>query len=339
MHKKILTCNYRHQAVWLHSLEKSADCLRNLARFQARSLAKMATIAGKESYAGVLGGLVFGPGDGNEDIGDEDDEEEGGLGNKLVQQSDEVISEWNDCCEHMVKLGEVSRKISRVLGDALVENIQEEDLSEIFKKKIDELGNIIKVVEELLENTSELKENSNIEKEKINKRCNFHNRGYCRKGMQCPFKHPEEVCDSLLGGSTSCNDKQCDKRHPYDCRYYESDRGCRRGDNCAFNHQTAKATSRPANEFRKDATETVVERKNEDVAGNVEAHENVVEEKNCRAEPFEIILEEMAGNGNGDFTTEMLDRILEGFEGKEMKSKKNTKAQRPKGKLSGKGKN
>ena len=107
----------------------------------------------------------------------------------------------------------------------------------------------------------------------------------------------------------------------------------------AFNHETAKATSRSANEFRKDATETVVERKNEDVAGNVEAHENVVEEKNCRAEPFEIILEEMAGNGNGDFTTEMLDRILEGFEGKEMESKKNTKAQRPKGKLSGKGKN
>ena len=46
----------------------------------------------------------------------------------------------------------------------------------------------------------------------------------------------------------------------------------------------------------------------------------------------------MAANGNGDFTTEILDRILEGFEGKEMESQ-NTKAQRPKGKLSGQRKN
>ena len=46
------------------------------------------------------------------------------------------------------------------------------------------------------------------------KKCNFFNRGYCKNGNNCSHKHPDKVCENA-----NCSNINCDKRHPYLCKY------------------------------------------------------------------------------------------------------------------------
>ena len=177
----------------------------NHSRFQTRCFAKMAARhivdygGGIEQEDGEHGG-----GDDEEESNQSVSVEEG-----LVQQSDEIINEWNDCLEHMGKLGKVAEKITRVMREALAENVGEK---EMFGGKLWELGKLVKCVKEFEEYNTKLEQVEEIKGEKIKKMCNFNNRGYCKKGVMCPFKHPEEICDSSEDERVKCLNKECQKR-------------------------------------------------------------------------------------------------------------------------------
>ena len=143
----------------------------NHSRFQTRSFTKMAA----RDIVDYGGGIEQEDGE----HGGGDDEEERNqpvsVGERLVQQSDEIINEWNDCLEHMGKLGKVAEKITRVMREALAENVGEK---EMFGGKLWELGKLVKCVKEFDEYNTELEQVEEIKGEKNKKRCNFNNRGY-----------------------------------------------------------------------------------------------------------------------------------------------------------------
>ena len=61
--------------------------------------------------------------------------------------------------------------------------------------------------------------------------------GYCRFGVKCFRKHYSEVCHQL----EACNlTKTCEKRHPKNCRKYHTEKGCRFGSECDYNHKLNK---------------------------------------------------------------------------------------------------
>ena len=58
------------------------------------------------------------------------------------------------------------------------------------------------------------KQQNNDEFRIINKKCPYYNRGYCKFGDRCNYKHLDKVCDDI-----NCNEESCDKRHPYPCKF------------------------------------------------------------------------------------------------------------------------
>ena len=192
---------------------KSADlCTEKFLEFQTRSVAKMA--AKDESYNGNLGGLGLGQVDGDHDCDDDEEDQSSSFSvqDKLVQQSNAVLEEWNECLEHLGKLWNVAHRISQVMEDALAENMGAGSRNDTFRYKIHALGKMVNIVEEVLENISDLEEND-IREEKTKKICNFHNRGFCKKGKKCNFEHPEENYDLLKDGEVKCKTKECKKRY------------------------------------------------------------------------------------------------------------------------------
>ena len=70
---------------------------------------------------------------------------------------------------------------------------------------------------------------------KVKIRCNFYNRGFCRKGSTCDFEHPVKLCEQYkLEGE--CTRSICKDRHIYKCKYFQSQKGCFRGSSCEFLH-------------------------------------------------------------------------------------------------------
>ena len=65
------------------------------------------------------------------------------------------------------------------------------------------------------------------------KKCRYYNIGYCKfLKSKCNFFHPEEDCDG-----ESCDKKECNKRHPKICRYYNILSKCRFNDKCLYRHE------------------------------------------------------------------------------------------------------
>ena len=311
----------------------------------------------------VTNGDFEGPGlgqdDGDHGDGEVDDEEDGSFSmvQRLIQQSEDVAREWDDCLGHLVKLGEVAGKMTRIMGEALGENIGEDSRKEILQREIYKLKKMVKFVEEVVEENSEFEENDGTKEEK--KRCNFYNRGYCKKGSLCPYRHPEENCDIIL----NCKDKECKKRHPYHCKYSESPGGCRRGGSCAFHHRMVEERKDAKRVLSKDASVAELENSDKELveavtseavetepviveaveSGTVRVEVEAAEKDNLTveginnaniAEPMDIILEEIE---NGDFSSEVLDRILESFENKKREEEQG-EVQQKKKKVSKRGK-
>ena len=61
----------------------------------------------------------------------------------------------------------------------------------------------------------------------------FQKFGYCKFQQRCKRKHFTQVCDSLSRCKVL---KECEKRHPRNCKRYASENGCRHKENCAYNH-------------------------------------------------------------------------------------------------------
>ena len=75
--------------------------------------------------------------------------------------------------------------------------------------------------------------------ETIKTRCNFFNRGFCRSGSDCLFNHPKEDCKTDVERKI-CTERKCKKRHRLQCKYFNSERGCARGDGCIFLHKNIR---------------------------------------------------------------------------------------------------
>ena len=57
--------------------------------------------------------------------------------------------------------------------------------------------------------------------QKSSQKCNFNNRGFCKSKTECKNRHSDVVCDNQ-----KCEEENCDKRHPFQCKY---------GIHCRFN--------------------------------------------------------------------------------------------------------
>ena len=62
--------------------------------------------------------------------------------------------------------------------------------------------------------------------------CSYEKYGFCMKREQCPNFHPTEKCQDV-----NCCIVNCRKRHPQQCRFFATQKGCRFGSACKFDHQ------------------------------------------------------------------------------------------------------
>ena len=74
----------------------------------------------------------------------------------------------------------------------------------------------------------------------IVKKCRYHNRGYCKFKDNCRFLHSQVICGNFLENQV-CRTRQCQKRHPRDCRYWTGNpEGCIRQETCQYLHLPIK---------------------------------------------------------------------------------------------------
>jgi hypothetical protein len=64
------------------------------------------------------------------------------------------------------------------------------------------------------------------------KKCKYWNCGFCKKGRNCLWTHPEGDCKQYLEAGR-CRDKDCSYRHRRVCRYWLED-GCTRKKSCQY---------------------------------------------------------------------------------------------------------
>ena len=141
----------------------------------------------------------------------------------LGLQADGVIMEFTRCWGYLGQVGVMARDMVNLIEGEGTENID-------MQNKKAQLSRIIYLVEKAA--------NLEPKEEKLkSKKCNFYNRGFCYQGTACTFVHPQEVCE-LHEQSGTCGRKMCNKRHLYNCRYYNSESGCGRGDSCSFSHRS-----------------------------------------------------------------------------------------------------
>ena len=75
--------------------------------------------------------------------------------------------------------------------------------------------------------------------------CWFYQTGYCKYGSECKRYHEHETCKER-----KCNQNQCRKRHPQECKYFRNNNYCKFGVDCSFSHSET---------FKKDEFEIVIE--------------------------------------------------------------------------------
>ena len=129
--------------------------------------------------------------------------------------------------------------------------LKEKNHKDVRRKEIDDAIN--RLDEELKELKKEKKEKVSTgealvsEKEKVLKRCRYHNTGFCKYKAKCRFTHPEVVCKDQ-----QCEGKRCDKRHPKACKWMEREEGCRRKDHCKYSHDIPenKKSTNKVNTFK-----------------------------------------------------------------------------------------
>ena len=62
--------------------------------------------------------------------------------------------------------------------------------------------------------------------------CSYEKYGFCMKREKCDDFHPTENC---IDGN--CSIVNCRRRHPQQCRFFGTQKGCRFGSSCKFDHQ------------------------------------------------------------------------------------------------------
>ena len=74
--------------------------------------------------------------------------------------------------------------------------------------------------------------------QEVRKKCRYFNRRFCKYKSRCRFVHPDKICQFYVE-TGSCNSQECCDRHPKECKWIKSNRGCRRED-CVYLHKSIK---------------------------------------------------------------------------------------------------
>ena len=128
---------------------------------------------------------------------------------------------------------------------------------------VHELTEVIKLLELKI---IAIEKHQEPEKIKFPKRCRYLNVGYCKKGSDCLYSHPQETCQEYLESGSCASFRSCSKRHPKECRYWKRHH-CFRGNECMFLHQAVLNTvegnlsSIDASEKRENSTIEVNDQK------------------------------------------------------------------------------
>ena len=64
-----------------------------------------------------------------------------------------------------------------------------------------------------------------------NKLCLHNKFGFCKHGDKCRKEHVQEICQD-----NECNQSECRRRHPKECKYFKLYKRCKFNDFCAFSH-------------------------------------------------------------------------------------------------------
>ena len=113
-----------------------------------------------------------------------------------------------------------------------IEDLKEE--IELEKLKVKSLNEVINNQNKVIE-TLRNKHECETTKRRSQIKCRYWNRGYCKEGDSCNFKHLEEDCESFLK-NRKCEDMKCYKRHRTYCRYFRTEEGCYRKASCQYLH-------------------------------------------------------------------------------------------------------
>ena len=144
------------------------------------------------------------------------------LEKKLPQEENkeikEIIETQKVINEIIVANGDAIKRIDKELKKSLRTNAVAKDTS--AKDSVD--------VEEVVS-------------EKKRKRCRYFNRGFCKYLNKCRFVHPLDICGDYLRDD-KCERRECCDRHPKRCKWDNSDKGCRRGNECLYLHTTINET-------------------------------------------------------------------------------------------------
>jgi hypothetical protein len=62
--------------------------------------------------------------------------------------------------------------------------------------------------------------------------CRHYMYGFCKFGETCRKQHAKETCQEMF-----CENENCLKRHPRNCKFYDKYSRCKFGDYCAFAHR------------------------------------------------------------------------------------------------------
>ena len=89
--------------------------------------------------------------------------------------------------------------------------------------------------------------------EKIQKKCRYDDKGYCRNENRCKYQHFAQICEKFLTDGKCEARHRCQFRHPRICKYWKhSAEGCRREEMCKYLHQAIK---KKAPDAEKNGTE------------------------------------------------------------------------------------
>jgi hypothetical protein len=121
-----------------------------------------------------------------------------------------------------------------------------------FIQSSDELGLSRKACGNILENVSNMKMEvmrtekdfkENVE-EKVEKRCIYHNKGYCKFKNECKYVNSGQVCGKFLKDGKCESEQICKLRHPKDCKYWKQDEnGCHRKESCKHLHRLTQSNN------------------------------------------------------------------------------------------------
>ena len=144
-----------------------------------------------------------------------------------------LIDEFSKCWGYLDHLGKVAKNASYLMeGTNEGLNIEGMDTVEFLagnsneKSKVDFIATWVEKI---------MIDYTRAQKTRMAVRCNFYNHGFCSKGRTCDFEHPATLCEQYTQEGV-CSRRHCKDRHTYKCKYFQSQRGCFRGDSCEYVH-------------------------------------------------------------------------------------------------------